>query len=117
MLIEQALVNLLENAISHTPPDAAIRAIATCEEGAIVLAIEDEGRGIAKQDLARVFDKFYRGHSDRRAGSGVGLGLSVSRGLVESFGGEVRAISPASGDKGTRMEVRLPSHAAMEQVE
>jgi len=117
VLIEQALVNILENAISHTPSGSTIRVSAVREHTNIVLAVEDEGPGIPQADLARVFDKFFRGRSDRRTGAGVGLGLSVSRGLVESFGGDVRALSPAISGRGTRMEVRLPVHPAMEAVE
>lgn len=117
VLIEQALVNLLENAISHTPSGSTILVSAVREHANIVLAVEDEGPGIPQADLARVFDKFFRGRSDRRTGAGVGLGLSVSRGLVESFGGDVRAFSPANSGRGTRMEVRLPVHPAMEPVE
>jgi two-component system sensor histidine kinase KdpD len=117
VLIEQALVNFLENAIFYTPDASTILVSTEREDGRILLAIEDEGPGIPQADLARVFDKFFRGRSDRRTGAGVGLGLSVSRGLVESFGGEVRAVSPAAGGKGARMEIRLPAHPAMEPVE
>lgn len=117
VLIEQALVNLLENAVAYAPPGSTILVGAERRDGAIVLSVEDEGSGIPQADLARVFDKFFRGRSDRRDRGGVGLGLSVTRGLVESFGGAVTAISPAVGGKGTRMEVRLPAHPAMEAVE
>lgn len=117
VLIEQALVNLLENAVSHAPPDSVISVSAHAEGDDIVLAIEDQGPGIPRAELERVFDKFFRGRSDRRMREGVGLGLSVARGLVESFGGAVRAVSPAADGRGARMEVRLPAHPAMEAVE
>ncbi len=117
VLIEQALINLLENAISFAPVGSTILVGAARDDGDIVLTVEDEGPGIAKADLPRVFDKFFRGRSDRRAHGGVGLGLSVAHGLVESFGGNVRAVSPVAAGRGTRMEVRLPAHPAMEPVE
>lgn len=117
VLIEQAIVNVLENAFTHSAMDSTVRLGTTREDDIIVLAIEDEGPGIPADDLARVFDKFFRGRSDRRAGAGVGLGLSVARGLVESFDGEVRAISPATKGKGARIELRLPAHPAMEPIE
>ncbi len=117
VLIEQALVNLLENAIFYTPDASTILVSTERENGRILLVIEDEGPGIPRADLARVFDKFFRGRSDRRGGAGVGLGLSVSRGLVEAFGGEVSAVSPAAGGRGARLEIRLPAHPAMEPVE
>lgn len=117
VLIEQALVNVLENALAHAPAGSTILVGAQRRSGAIVLSVEDEGPGIASADLSRVFDKFFRGRSDRRSRGGVGLGLSVTRGLVESFGGAVTAMSPVAGARGTRMEVRLPAHPAMETVE
>lgn len=117
VLIEQALVNVLENAVSYSPPNSTILVATKTEDRHIVLSVEDEGPGIPLSDLERVFDKFFRGRSDRRRGAGVGLGLSVARGLVEAFGGEVRAVSPAAGGKGARIEIRLPAHPAMEPVE
>ena len=65
---------------------------------------------IPAADLPHVFDKFFRGGSDRKRGSGVGLGLAVTRGLIEAFGGSVRAVSPVHGDRGTRIEIDLPAH-------
>jgi two-component system sensor histidine kinase KdpD len=86
-------------------------------EGLVKITVEDEGPGIAAVDLARVFDKFFRGRSDRRTASGVGLGLSVTRGLIEAFRGSVRAFSPAVGNRGARFEILLPAHPALETVE
>lgn len=117
VLVEQALVNVLENAIGHSPPGTTIFVSTRKEGDSIVLAVEDEGPGIPAGDLKRVFDKFFQGQSDRRSGGGVGLGLSVARGLVEAFGGDVRAMSPAAGGKGARIEFRLPAHPALEPVE
>lgn len=117
VLIEQALVNVLENAFLHAPAGSTVSVGASRDAGSILLSVEDEGSGIPLGDLERVFDRFFRGRSDRRAGAGVGLGLSVTRGLVEAFGGQVRAVSPASGGKGARVEIRLPAHPAMEPLE
>jgi two-component system sensor histidine kinase KdpD len=74
------------------------------------LSVEDSGDGISAADLPHVFDKFFRGGGDRRRGSGVGLGLAVTRGLIEAFGGSVRAVSPAHDHRGTRIEIDLPAH-------
>jgi two-component system, OmpR family, sensor histidine kinase KdpD len=116
VLIEQALVNVLENAVSHSPPGSTVLVSTEREGDRFVMAVEDDGPGIPPSDLDRVFDKFFQGRSDRRRGAGVGLGLSVSRGLIEAFGGEVRAATPTSG-RGARIEFRLPAHPAMEPVE
>jgi two-component system sensor histidine kinase KdpD len=117
VLIEQAVVNILENAIAHTPPGASILVATKTEDTCVLMTVEDEGPGIPAGDLERVFDKFFRGRSDRRGGAGVGLGLSVARGLVQAFGGDIRAVSPAAGARGARLEIRLPAHAALETVE
>jgi two-component system sensor histidine kinase KdpD len=117
VLIEQAFVNILENAIAYSPPGSTILVATKSEPKAVLITVEDEGPGIPKGDLDRVFDKFFRGRSDRRRGAGVGLGLSVARGLVEAFGGDIRAVSPAAGGKGARLEIRLPAHSALETVE
>jgi two-component system sensor histidine kinase KdpD len=117
VLIEQALVNVLENAIAYSPPNSTILVSIRPEGPRLVLSVEDEGPGIPPGDLERVFDKFFRGRSDRRRGAGVGLGLSVARGLVEAFGGDVRAVSPAAGYRGARVEIRLPAYPALEAVE
>jgi two-component system sensor histidine kinase KdpD len=115
VLIEQALVNVLENAIAHTPPTASIQVSTFSRDDHVVIAVEDNGPGIPPDDLQRIFDKFFRGRSDR--GQGVGLGLSVSRGLIEAFGGEVSVISPLSNGPGARIEFVLPAQPALEAVD
>jgi len=117
VLIEQALVNVIENAIEHAPSDSTIRVKISLSDGYVVLSIEDEGIGIPAGEIDRVFDKFFSGRSDRRRASGVGLGLSVTRGLIESFGGTVNAVSPVADDHGTRIDIRLPAHPALETTE
>ena len=87
VLLEQALINVIENAVQHSPAGAPIRASVEEAGSHVRLSIEDEGSGIAPEERERVFDKFFRGGGDRRRHSGVGLGLSVTRGLIESFGG------------------------------
>lgn len=110
MLIEQALMNVIENAVAHAPATSAIVAEVRTQGACVVMSIEDSGEGIAEADLPHVFDKFFRGTGDRGRGSGVGLGLAVTRGLVEAFGGSVRAISPVHDGHGTRMEIEFPAH-------
>lgn len=117
VLIEQALVNVIENAIEHAPSDSLITVKVSTNSEHVVLSIEDEGPGIPAGDIDRVFDKFFSGRSDRRRASGVGLGLSVTRGLIESFGGTVQAVSPIADDLGTRIDIRLPAHPALETTE
>ncbi|HUA80176.1 MAG TPA: ATP-binding protein [Dyella sp.] len=117
LLIEQALVNVIENAIEHAPPDSTIMVKIKPNGAHLLLSVEDEGFGISAGDIDRVFDKFFSGRSDRHRASGVGLGLSVTRGLIESFGGTVQAVSPVANDRGTRIDIRLPAHPALETTE
>lgn len=117
VLIEQALVNVIENAIEHAPSGSMIAVKVGIHTEHVVLSVEDEGPGIPAGEIDRVFDKFFRGRSDRRRASGVGLGLSVTRGLIESFGGTVQAVSPIVDYHGTRIDIRLPAHPALETTE
>ncbi|MGH8089995.1 MAG: sensor histidine kinase, partial [Rudaea sp.] len=109
VLIEQALMNVVENAAAHAPAAPIVASVQDLDAG-VRLSVEDSGDGISAADLPHVFDKFFRGGSDRKRGSGVGLGLAVTRGLIEAFGGSVRAVSPAHDDRGTRIEIDLPAH-------
>lgn len=110
VLLEQALMNVMENAAAHTLSATPIVARVQTLDQCVRLSIEDAGAGIAAADLPYVFEKFFRGGSDRKRGSGVGLGLAVTRGLIEAFGGSVRVVSPVRDDKGTRIEIDLPAH-------
>ena len=96
--IEQVLTNLIENAVRYTPSDSPIYVSAHVEGDQIVISVEDRGPGIPPADLERVFDKFYRVSgkaSEQQAGSG--LGLAVSKGLVEAHGGHIWAENREGG--------------------
>ncbi|WP_293681791.1 sensor histidine kinase KdpD [uncultured Phenylobacterium sp.] len=110
-LLEQAVVNILENAIAYSPDGTAVELAAYEDRNNVVISIEDEGKGIPTAELARVFEKFHRMEepSDRSERSkGVGLGLSISKGFIEAMGGRIAAASPIHGDHGTRVLISLP---------
>ena len=112
-LLEQALVNILENAIAYSPDGATIELAAYEDMKNVVLSIEDEGRGIPTAELEKVFEKFRRmeeKESDR--GKGAGLGLAISKGFVEAMGGRIAAASPIDEGKGTRILISLPKEMA-----
>src|SRR5215831_5760806 len=90
VLIEQVLVNLLENALKYTPARTAIEISAEFAPGSVTVSVVDEGPGIPPGLEERLFDKFYRA-SPERAQSGVGLGLTICRAIVEAHGGTIRA--------------------------
>jgi two-component system sensor histidine kinase KdpD len=104
-LMRQVLVNLLHNAAVHTPPDARIRVTGRVEDNELVFSVADRGPGIPPVDLQRVFEKFYR--APGTDSGGVGLGLSICKGIVEAHGGTITAENrPTRG--GARFTVRLP---------
>lgn len=91
LLLEQALANLLDNAIKYSPSGSEIVISARPEDDRIVLTIEDEGLGVPLSELPHIFDKFYRVRRADHGAAGTGLGLAVARGFVESFGGSLTA--------------------------
>ncbi len=86
-LIEQVLVNLLENATKYTPPESPIDVAVHSNEDEVVVEVGDRGPGIAPENAERVFDKFYRVREGE--GGGVGLGLTICRGIVSAHGGRI----------------------------
>lgn len=107
-LLEQALVNILENAIAYSPEDTTIEVAAYEDRNNVVISIEDEGRGIPTAELERVFEKFRRMEESTDRGKGAGLGLAISKGFVEAMGGRIAAASPIHDGRGTRILVSLP---------
>ncbi|WP_421736234.1 DUF4118 domain-containing protein [Caulobacter sp.] len=110
-LLEQAIVNILENAIAYSPDGSRIEVAAYEDRGNVVLSIEDEGRGIPTAELERVFERFRRMEeaSDRKGerGKGSGLGLAIAKGFVEAMGGRIAAASPIHDGRGTRILISL----------
>lgn len=93
-LIEQVLVNLLDNARKHTPKDREILVCAKCskEENDAVFTVQDEGTGIAKEDLPHIFEMFYKSQgASADAQHGIGIGLSISESIVKAHGGTITA--------------------------
>ena len=104
VLMEQALVNLLDNATIYTPEGTAIEIDARRGDEVVTVAITDHGVGIGSADVEHIFDKFYRGSG--RGTGGTGLGLSICRGLVEAHGGSI-GVENVPG-AGARFTIRLP---------
>ena len=105
VLIGQVLFNLVENALKYTPPGSPIEIGAALVDGTLRIEVADRGPGLPPGQEESVFEKFYRG---RREGdpSGVGLGLSICRGIVEAHGGAISAANRDDG--GVRFLVLLP---------
>jgi PAS domain S-box-containing protein len=105
-LLEQVLRNLYENAVKYAPDGGPVRTTATQEGESVVIHVADQGLGIAPEHVATVFERFRRVGGDPTV-RGMGLGLYLSRILVEAQGGRIAASSPGPG-RGTTMTVTLP---------
>ncbi len=102
-----ALSNLLDNAIRHGREEGNIRMTGKSEDGAILLAVEDDGPGIPREHLPRIFERFYRVDKARsRDLGGTGLGLAIARHIVESHGGTI-GVESRMGE-GTKFLIRIP---------
>ena len=108
VLIEQAIVNLLDNAIRFSPGDGRITIMARFTEGRVVIELCDEGPGIPEPEREKIFDMFYTvRQGDRGNLQGTGLGLAICRGLIAAHGGSVSAHDGLQG-KGACMRISLP---------
>ena len=107
-LLEQAFVNILENAIAYSPDGTNIEIAAYEDLRNVVVSIEDEGRGIPTAELEHVFEKFRRMGQPSDRGKGAGLGLAISKGFVDAMGGRIAAASPIHEGRGTRILISLP---------
>ena len=110
--VAQVLSNLLTNAAKYTDPEGQIRVAACCVGEDVVISVADSGIGISAAALPRVFNMFSQVHSttDRSEG-GLGIGLSLARGLIELHGGTIDASSAGLGC-GSEFTVRLPRRVA-----
>jgi len=107
--LTQLLINLLDNALAHTPPEGTVTLRLKPEDGQVVMEVEDTGPGIAPEHLPHLFERFYRGDPARdRESGGAGLGLAIVKEIAEAHGGTVRADSTLG--KGSVFTVTLPSY-------
>jgi two-component system, OmpR family, sensor histidine kinase KdpD len=105
-LITQVLVNLLENAVKHTPLRTQIRITAEAQGESVSVSVEDNGPGLPEGDPEKLFAKFQRGREESNAG-GAGLGLAICRAIVNAHGGKISALERFGG--GARFVFTLPA--------
>ncbi len=105
--LEQVLVNLLFNAVKYTQAPGTIRLAASLENGDVTLVVQDNGKGIPADKLQAIFRPFHQGGADSRAGTGLGIGLWLTKRLVGMHGGTVEATSEGLG-LGSTFTVFLP---------
>src|SRR5262245_40637830 len=113
-LIEQAIGNVVGNAVAHTPAGSQVVLDAAVAAGAVTLRITDDGPGIPQDRLSQVFEKFVKGtevhHVD--GAQGTGLGLAIAKGIMEAHGGSIAAESPANAGRGARFIMTYPREGA-----
>jgi two-component system sensor histidine kinase KdpD len=118
VLLEQVVINLLENAVKYAPKGSPIDLSASAGDRDVIINVADQGPGIPVGDESRIFDKFYRGKFVREGG--VGLGLTICRGIVEAHGGRIWAENRPGGGALIRFSIPLPDQqpaVAGEQAE
>jgi signal transduction histidine kinase len=106
--IHQVLGNLVQNAVRFSPPGGTVEMLATGSNGVVRIEVADEGPGIPAEERGRVFERFHSVDASR-SGGGAGLGLAISRWIVELHGGTIRA--EGREPHGCRIVVELPSPA------
>jgi two-component system, OmpR family, phosphate regulon sensor histidine kinase PhoR len=106
--LQEALYNLFDNAVKYSREQSEIRLSARCRDGEIELRVSDDGIGIAKEDLPRIFERFYRADKARGPDEvrGTGLGLAIVKHIAQLHGGRVEAESELG--KGTTIRMLLP---------
>jgi two-component system sensor histidine kinase KdpD len=106
VLIVQALVNIVDNALKYSPADTPVEICARRIETEVQIQVMDRGIGVPPDDLEHIFDKFYRVHRPDSV-TGTGLGLAIAKGIVEAHGGRIWAESCPEG--GTIITLTLPT--------
>ncbi len=106
LLFEQALGNIVENAIRYSPAGSTVRIVCERDANDAVVRVTDEGPGVAPSDMARIFDKFYRSPSVSGK-AGTGLGLSIARGFMEAMGGDVTVVNRPRPERGLAVTLKI----------
>ncbi|WP_305044479.1 sensor histidine kinase [Geoalkalibacter sp.] len=104
--LAQIMDNLISNAVKYSPPQGRITISAAVEEHLLRISVQDQGVGLAQDNLERIFDKFFRADTRETAPAGSGLGLYIVRALVEALGGQISASSQPG--QGATLSFTLP---------
>ncbi|HNX53819.1 MAG TPA: ATP-binding protein [Pontiellaceae bacterium] len=104
--LRQCIANLVDNALKYSPDGSAVTLSGSCADGTVSFSVQDQGAGIAHDDLPRIWDRLYRAEQSRTT-PGLGLGLSLVRAIIEAHGGTV-AVQSEPG-RGSTFTLRLPA--------
>lgn len=107
--LQRVFVNLLDNAVKHTPPGGRVDVTASTMSGSVQVAVADNGCGIAADHLPHIFDRFYRADPARTSPDGSGLGLAICQSIVQAHSGRIELQSESG--RGTKVTVTLPTRS------
>jgi two-component system sensor histidine kinase KdpD len=113
-LAEQAIGNVVANAVVHTPPETRVIVDASVTADNVALRVTDNGPGISPETLPNIFEKFVKGTdaSPADGGQGTGLGLAITNGIMEAHGGAISVESPVANSRGARFIMTFPREGA-----
>ena len=117
VLVEQALVQIFDNAVKYSPPGSPINVSARARDGQMAVSVADQGAGLTAAERSRIWDRFVRGERHAATTSGSGLGLWIASAFIAANGGKMNAASEGPG-RGTTLSIELPvARAAVAQLE
>jgi two-component system sensor histidine kinase KdpD len=117
VLVQQALIQIFDNAVKYSPPGSTITVLARADDGHIAISVTDEGCGLTTPEQERMWERFERGERHVAITSGSGLGLWIANAFIAANDGTMSATSAGSG-LGTTMTIELPvAQAAVPQLE
>lgn len=104
--LERILTNLLSNALKYSAPESVVKVAIARRDGELVTSIADQGRGIPAEELPHLFERYFRAREARERREGLGLGLYITKGLVEAQGGHIWVETEVG--KGSKFSFTLP---------
>ena len=111
MLVQQALVQIFDNAVKYSRPGSQITVAARARDGRMILSVSDEGAGLTAAEQSKIWDRFARGERHAATTSGSGLGLWIANAFIAANGGKINAVSDGPG-LGTDGGDRTPGDAS-----
>jgi two-component system sensor histidine kinase KdpD len=117
VLVQQALIQIFDNAVKYSAPTSGIAVVARTNDGRMIISVTDQGAGLTSAEKIKIWDRFARGERHAATTSGSGLGLWIANAFIAANGGKVSALSEGPGF-GTTVSIELPvTQAAVPQME